>query len=643
MRFLLTILCAGVCACSVWAGSSNSLMDITPDGSLLLIANRDNGTVTVIDVPQRKVLREIVVGEHPEGVCWIGKGPTALVTIYEEDRVVLIDARQKNPVASIKVLNEPYGIVATRDGSKAYVTHDYPGMVSEIDLQKRAVERTFKAGNWSRGLAIDNDEKMLYITDFYTSTLTAVTIQTGTITDSWPGHPTQNLCRNVVLHPKRGKAYLPHIVSRVTVAEGRGSIFPEISMCDLRPIKGEDDRRRRSIALDTYNGVYVTANTWEVAVTPDGKKIFKVYAGTNDVNVSTIIDDDYREMDRIRLPFKVGANPRAIRIHPHGHELYIYNTLDFTVGVYDVESLRKLASIEACKPPHTPEWVRGKVLFQSALLSGAKWISCSSCHPDGLTDGRTWHNPEGLRRTPPLLGLADTHPLHWSADRDEVQDFEYTIRGRLMAGRGLITGSIKPKVGFHPIELEEKTSGRSKDLDALAIYTNSFKFRLSPHIPEPGKLTASAERGKAIFFDTRVGCATCHTGPLFTDSRLQKPFNVHNVGTGDDPLEKMGPAYDTPTLLGVYRNRSYLHHGKAESLLAVITTFNAKDQHGKTSHLGEAQKLDLVAFLKSLPYEVPPAQTPNSVPYRLKPNASPRVRRRRLSGELAVKPSQKPD
>jgi hypothetical protein len=31
------------------AGSSNSLMDITPDGSRLLVANGDNGSVTVVD------------------------------------------------------------------------------------------------------------------------------------------------------------------------------------------------------------------------------------------------------------------------------------------------------------------------------------------------------------------------------------------------------------------------------------------------------------------------------------------------------------------------------------------------------------------------------------------------------------------
>ena len=375
--------------------------------------------------------------------------------------------------------------------------------------------------------------------------------------------------------------------------------------------------------MDTYNGVYVTANPWETALTPDGKTIFTVYAGTDDCNISTVIDDDYREMDRLRLPFKVGKNPRAIRISPDGHEFYIYNTLDFAVSVYNVNSQAKTATITMCQPPKSPEWVRGKVLFQTAALSGAKWISCSSCHPDGLTDGRTWQNGEGPRRVPPLLGLAHTHPLHWSADRDEVQDFEYTIRGKLMNARGLIAGAMRAKVGFHPIELEEKTAGKSKDLDALAIYTNSFNFRLSPHIPAPGKLSAEAERGKAVFFNKEVNCASCHSGPFFTDSKLAKPFNLHDIGTGNDPREKMGPKYDTPTLLGVYRNREYLHHGQAKTLMDVLTTFNPKDQHGKTSHLSKEQKEELVSFLKSLPYEMPPDKVPNTVEYRFKEKPKP--------------------
>jgi cytochrome c len=282
--------------------------------------------------------------------------------------------------------------------------------------------------------------------------------------------------------------------------------------------------------------------------------------------------------------------------------------------------MKQLATVKLCDPPKTPEWVRGKILFSSsdAPMTSRRWIACASCHPDGHTDGRVWQNPEGPRKTTALFGVAHTHPLHWSADRDEVQDFEYTIRGRLMQGRGLISGSIAPKRGFEPVELDEHLAGRSKDLDALAIYTNSFDFTLSPHIPEPGKLSVAAERGKKHFFDKKVGCAQCHSGPYYTDSSLKKPFNLHDVGTGDDdPAEKVGPKFDTPTLLGIYRTAPYLHNGKAKTLVDVLTTCNKSDKHGVTSHLKSDELDDLVAFLKALPYEEPPDETPNSVKDRV--------------------------
>jgi hypothetical protein len=281
--------------------------------------------------------------------------------------------------------------------------------------------------------------------------------------------------------------------------------------------------------------------------------------------------------------------------------------------------MKVVGKVKVCDPPKSAEWVRGKILFNTALppMTSRRWIACASCHPDGHTDGRVWQNPEGLRKTPSLFGCAHTHPLHWSADRDEVQDFEYTIRGKLMQGVGLLKGPLTPKVGFNPVELDEHLAGKSKDLDALAIYTNSFDFTLSPHIPATGKLSAAAERGKKHFFSEAVGCAKCHSGPYFTDSKLEKPFNLHDVGTGnDDPTEKMGPKYDTPTLLGVYRTAPYLHHGKAKTLKDVLTTCNKEDKHGKTNHLSGDEIDELVEFLRSLPYEMPPDETPNTVKYR---------------------------
>jgi hypothetical protein len=54
-----------------------------------------------------------------------------------------------------------------------------------------------------------------------------------------------------------------------------------------------------------------------------------------------------------------------------------------------------------------------------------------------------------------------------------------------------------------------------------------------------------------------------------------------------------------------YRTAPHLHHGRAESLTDVLTTYNPGDKHGKTSHLTAGQIGDLVEFLKALPYEDP--------------------------------------
>jgi YVTN family beta-propeller protein len=595
-----------VCAVPAFAGMANSLLDLTPDGRLLAVANTDSGTVSLVDVRDRKKLVEIPVGDHPEGVTWVSNGTKLLVTVYGDNVVKVIDPVERKVIATIRVAGEPYGIVASPNGRSAYVSHDYPGLVSEIDLRTMTVRRTIPTGPACRGIALSPDEKRVYATEFFTGRLHAIDLAAGNVIDSWHGIETDNLARNVVVHPTLPKAYLAHLRSRTSVFSARGSIEPELSIVDI----GETNtsaKRRTGIALDTFNGVYVMANPWESAISPDGEILYVVYAGSNDASAIRLLPE-YPYVRRTTLPVQVGKHPRAVRVSPEGSEVYIYNTLDYAVGVYSPDLRTRKATIAVCEPTKTAEWRRGKELFVSAVqpMGGTKWISCSTCHPDGLSDGRVWQNPEGPRRTPHLFGLAHTHPLHWSADRDEVQDFEYTIRGKLMQGRGLYSGSMKGN------ELAQVMTGKSKDLDAMALYANSFESKLSPHIPAPGKLSAEAERGKAIFFSAESKCATCHSGPYYTDSSRAKPFKLHDVGTGGGEGEKLGPAFDTPTLIAVYRMGPYLHDGRAKTLEDVITK-NPGDKHGKTSHLKPSDVSDLVAFLKSLPYELQAGETPNTV------------------------------
>ena len=81
-RFLLASALTFALALPAMAGSSNSLMDVSPDGTRLVVANADAGIVAVIDLKTRTKLFEVSVGDHPEGVSWVGNSPLAIATVW---------------------------------------------------------------------------------------------------------------------------------------------------------------------------------------------------------------------------------------------------------------------------------------------------------------------------------------------------------------------------------------------------------------------------------------------------------------------------------------------------------------------------------------------------------------------------------
>jgi DNA-binding beta-propeller fold protein YncE/mono/diheme cytochrome c family protein len=604
----------------LWAGSSNSLLDLSPDGQLLICSNRDSYSLSVIARSTGKLLREIPVGRHPEGVSFYGSGHQAAVALHGDDAILLIDCDSGETLHRIEVEDEPYGLATDSTGQRLFATLEFPGKVLEIDPRAGTIVSEWQVGSFLRGIAVGKNG-LIHVTEYLTGALkqldpgTGLVLNTdpatGALLPEWAGTIEDNLARQVALHPVSGKAFIPHQRSRVTIAHGGGSIFPYIATVNTRPEFPADKPRRRRVQMDSFRGTYVVANPWELALSPDGEKLYVVFSGTDDMFVCRVLDDDYRELEFAGL-IRLGANPRAVRVSADGSQFYIYNALDLNVVAYDAASLKPLWTTEVTRWPYSDEILLGKKLFYTAKppLTAQKWISCSSCHPDGDPDGRTWQQPEGLRNTQAMFGIEHTHPIHWSADRDEVQDFEITIRSPLMQGRGLLRGPLNDPLG-------PPHAGLSAELDALAAYTNSHGILQSPFAKKG--LSPAAQRGKALFLSAETKCASCHSGDYLTDRQM------HDVGTGTaDPTELLGPSYDTPTLHGVYRTAPYLHHGMAATLEDVLTRFNPDDQHGRTSHLTPEQIADLTEYLKALPEEDLPSTAELQRPQQRLPAVSSR-------------------
>jgi len=267
--------------------------------------------------------------------------------------------------------------------------------------------------------------------------------------------------------------------------------------------------------------------------------------------------------------------------------------------------------------PLAPEILRGKQIFNDSAdprLSQDNYIACAHCHLDGESDLLIWDftdRGEGLRDTVILNGHGGTGdgPIHWSANFDEVQDFENDIRNAF-GGSGLMADADW-QTGTRAETLGDPKAGVSADLDALAAYVDSLTGEpRSPHRTPGGALTPEAEAGRVLFESPGLGCTDCHTGPRLTDSQWIGPGVplLHDVGTfGPGSGQRLGQpltGLDTPSLHGLWRSAPYLHDGSAATLLDVFTIKNPNDEHGVTSTLDDGELAELVAYLMCLDGDV---------------------------------------
>lgn len=578
--------------------------------------NTDGNTLTIIDYSGGPILERRIntcVGPRTltpwirDGVSWVA------VACADTDRVWVGTADGSDSFeVSLPRGTRPYGVVAD---SRLYVTLQGTGQLAVIE--DVSVVNTFDAGPDPRGVAIAPDGRIA-ITRWRSpethGELRLLNPSDGSIElvmlafDPQPSSDVESggvpsYLDQISFSPDGELAALPGLHANI----GEGTFRSETPLSFQSSVRGivsilrnlsEDIPARR---LFDNRGL-ASASVFSSR----GDYLFVATRGT-------------RSVERIDALSGVQAGsilaggfaPDGVALSDDDQLLFVNTSLSRLVQVYDVTSFRDLplpiaeiATVES--EPLSPQLLRGKQLFNDSLdnrLTRDSYIACSHCHLDGDSDHRIWDftdRGEGLRRTPPLFGRIDDGPLHWSANFDEMQDFENDIRLHFQ-GRGLMDDEDFDATSD---TLGEPKAGRSEDLDALAAYVNSLTTHLpSPHREADGSLPEAAVRGMAVF--ASAGCGTCHRGPSFTDSGFESPGVpvLHDVGTlGPGSGGRLGSTLtgiDTPTLNGVWHQPRLLHDGSA-SLREVLTTRNAGDAHGATSTLSEDEVDDLEAYLLCL-------------------------------------------
>jgi hypothetical protein len=552
-----------VATSSLPAPISGGTLIVTKDGRTAVMSDSDRNQVVLIDIAQQALLGTVALafGDEPGRLAEDGSGRIH-VLLRKGGAVATIDLASRAVSSRTPVCPEPRGVaydpvndqvfVACTDGE--LVTLPAAGglptrrlLLSEQDLRDVIVQQPAKGGQPS-----------LLISQFRSARLLSVDAS-GNITGSGQTPPGTNAQAT------------PGVGWRSASGPGGSTfmVFQEattrINLCVPASYGGVGSPSVGAPAVATVavmqggNGASYSISgivlPVDLAVSADGTQLAVAGAGSDVVVTSTVTLAAGCGTGPAGLPCVNPATssytmrePVAVAFDPGGQLLV--QTRE--------PALHFIASGVVVPLPGDPIEHTGHRLFHHDSGQG---IACASCHPEGREDGRVWDfSPTGPRRTMSVSGgILSRAPYHWNGDEANL-------------------GAV-----MQDVFIERMGGGLTSD--AQNVLLGSWLDALPSPAPPPMADPAAVARGRATFADPCVGCASCHSGPLFTNDAL------FDVGTGG--------TFKVPSLRGLWARPPYLHAGCASTLEDRFGQCGTP-QHGNTATLGPDRTADLIAYLRSL-------------------------------------------
>ncbi|MEZ4722213.1 MAG: cytochrome c peroxidase [Flavobacteriales bacterium] len=269
----------------------------------------------------------------------------------------------------------------------------------------------------------------------------------------------------------------------------------------------------------------------------------------------------------------------------------------------------------------------GRRLFFERALSKDSSISCASCHLESFAFSDTIALSAGAsgrhatRNTPSILNIAYAPRLMAEGG---VKNLELQVLSPLenelemnMSVNGAcdrLNADSKYRADFERVWSDSATPFTLTR--TLAAFERTLIGGDAPYDKflrgDSNALSKSAQSGLALF--TESGCINCHSGPLFTNYKLE------NNGLDERYLDNglfrltllasdMGK-FKVPTLRNVELTAPYMHDGRFITLREVLVHYNSggknhpnKSERVRPLNLSEKQLSDLEEFLLSLTQE----------------------------------------
>jgi cytochrome c peroxidase len=560
--------------------------------------NPDSDTVTAVDADNLDKLFEVAVCDDPRGVALAASG-RVWVACHDDDRVRVLDANG-SPVASLPTGygSAPAAIAASPDGSTVYVTLAGAGALLRFNAATLQQTGRLDLGPTPHAIAVSANGTRVLVTRFVSPRDRA---------EVWDVNATALTLTRTLLIPKFGNDEnrdstaagrgVANYLSGIAIAPDGGSAWVASGKANSeRGLLVHDDLDQDNTVRNVVAQIDLTGNALARAIdidnsdsasalsfSPLGDYLLVALQGNNELVVfDALAAAASSGLGAFVTRLGTGLAPQGVCADMATGRTFVNNLMSRSLTALETDALFRRGTVSV--PGQEVSTVAtevlpaavlaGKRIFYNAAdprMSAEGYLSCATCHVDGGHDGRVWDftgRGEGLRNTATLHGRGGmAHGnVHWTANFDEIQDFENDVR-LAFGGRGFLSNA---DFAATSAPLGTRKAGRSADLDALAAYVASLDGTTVPRSPwrnADGSMTASAVAGQTVFASS--GCAACHGGASFSDSTVGAA-TLHDVGTqrttSGGRLGGTLAGIDTPTLLGVWDTAPYFHDGSAATL-----------------------------------------------------------------------------
>lgn len=167
------------------------MVAVLAGGRRAYAANIDSDTVTILRLPDLRVVRHLPVGDGPEGIGAAPNGKWVLVALQRADQVAILDAGGGSVLARLPAGRTPIRVAVTPNSFTALVTNRASNDVTVLDVLARRVKATVRVGQRPGGVTTNAAGTRAYVCNNGSNTVSVISIPGFEVVHTLPvgAHP----------------------------------------------------------------------------------------------------------------------------------------------------------------------------------------------------------------------------------------------------------------------------------------------------------------------------------------------------------------------------------------------------------------------------------------------------------------------